>query len=327
VNNVNELEILNFGRRNGKATETIDRLMSLGNLSIPVRIPYLSRKQHEEKGFFPESSSIMFFDSPKRFKRIQHWISFYESEGHLVYIHNASIKDLEVVSYHNETIYRTIFLVNETPHSISLATAFFLTPEACWKNQFKVINRYTRRQKRWENSDFFVEKFNTFHGCPLYFDDFIPDFDLPMYAIFGKELNFKFEYRKNLPDKNEVFFRYGYAGKKLVLSHSIYTTHIQTSRIYIPPGELYSDYEKMLLPFDTSIWIAIGLMIVTASLTILAIKLKPPEVQEVIFGEKNRSPFMNFISILLNGSQISKMTGNVPKILLMTMIFWSLIFR
>jgi hypothetical protein len=132
---------------------------------------------------------------------------------------------------------------------------------------------------------------------------------------------------KNFSHRNGVFFHFGYAGKDLILSHNLYTTDIEMSRIYIPPGELYTDYEKMLLPFDTSIWIATALMIVDAIVTILAIKLKPPEIQEVFFGEKNRSPLMNFIAILLIGSQPSKKAGNVPRILLITMIFWSLIFR
>jgi hypothetical protein len=90
------------------------------------------------------------------------------------------------------------------------------------------------------------------------------------------------------------------------------------TKIYIPPVELYSEYEKMLLPFDTPTWIAIALTIVISILAILAIKLMPRLIQNAIFGDNSR--FMNFIDIVLNGSQTSDITGNASRKFLITMI-------
>jgi hypothetical protein len=147
--------------------------------------------------------------------------------------------------------------------------------------------------------------------------------------IFQKVMNFTFSVPEitTVGAMSKIYFELGYPGKHSILTKSLYTTHIEATRIYIPPGEVYGDYEKMLLPFDTPTWIAIALMIIVSVLTILAIKLKPLRSQKIIFGENNRSPFMNFVAIVLNGSQINNMTGNVPRIFLLTMIFWSLIFR
>jgi hypothetical protein len=112
-----------------------------------------------------------------------------------------------------------------------------------------------------------------------------------------------------------------------LIKYNYHTVDIQARKIYIPPGELYGEYEKMLLPFDTSTWIAIVMTIVMSILTILAIKLKDRLIQAVIFGRNNRSPLMNFINIVLNGGQHTTLMENVPRIFLMTLIFWSLIFR
>jgi hypothetical protein len=112
-----------------------------------------------------------------------------------------------------------------------------------------------------------------------------------------------------------------------ILKDSVYLVDIQPRKIYIPPGELYGDFEKMLLPFDTPTWIAIISLILVTIVAILIIKLKSPKLQEVIFGTNNRSPLMNFISIVLNGGQPNTMVENAPRILLMTFIFWTLIFR
>jgi hypothetical protein len=63
------------------------------------------------------------------------------------------------------------FLVNEDENSIELATSFRLNHKSCNENQFSVINRFTRRKMRWENSKFFVDKFKNFNKCPLVIED------------------------------------------------------------------------------------------------------------------------------------------------------------
>jgi hypothetical protein len=149
-NNVREIEIFNFGDENGKTKETIDKISRLGNHSIPVTI---TLKRLISDNLELNKSSILLFDSPENFRTTQDWIVFHHHGGishtHLIYIHKASMNDLEIVSNRNQTIDKVIFLVNETLHSISLAAAFLFTPEACWINQFKVINRFTRGPKRW----------------------------------------------------------------------------------------------------------------------------------------------------------------------------------
>jgi hypothetical protein len=148
-----------------------------------------------------KNPSILLFDSPENFKQTNSWIVFQHghltSYPHIVLVHDATIDDIQVAANKNHTIDRTIFLVNETRHSISLATSFMFTPEACYTNQFRVIDRFTKLQNRWENSNFFVEKYKNFHGCPLELDsDFLP---------FDKNLNYTTKIKEGKENADKCF--------------------------------------------------------------------------------------------------------------------------
>jgi hypothetical protein len=320
---VHEIEVISFGTRYGQAEEIIEKLLSFGQQSIPMQITREAKKLPQLNEFKLNKPSVLLFDSPENFSQTQQRIVFQHgnlvSHPHLVYIHNATIADIQVAGYKNHTIDKTIFLVNETLHSIELATAFLFTPDACHTNQFKVINRFTRQPKQWDNSNFFVEKYSKLHGCALEIHDG---------PFFARELNFTVKIRSDDISVNEtISFLSDHYLNQIAGESNTYVNEINTRKIFIPPGELYGEYEKMLLPFDTTTWIAIVVMIVASILTVLAIKLKDPLIQAVIFGRNNRSPLMNFINIVLNGGQHTTLIENAPRILLLTLIFWSLIFR
>jgi hypothetical protein len=323
ANNFRVIEVINFGEQKGQAEKIVENVLKLRDQKITMRV-----RADSPSGYFEMmrlgQPSVLLFDSPENFNKIQNRIAFkigqLRSHPHLVYIHNASIKDIEVVSNKGHMIDRTIFLVNETLHSIELATSFLFTPEACHKNQFKVINRFTRARKRWDNSKFFVEKYRNFYGCAIEL--------WKEYPILESHLNLTRKYLEGGPylDKT-ISFSIEHLSLNKLRRFNTYVTDMYPRKIYIPPGEVYGDYEKMLLPFDTSTWIAIVLTIGMSIITIVTLKMKPVKIQEIIFGENNRSPFMNFISILLNGGQVTNLFGNAPRIFLLTVIFWSLIFR
>jgi hypothetical protein len=324
--NVHGIEVINFGVRNGRGEETIDGLLRLGNERMPMKVIRDTSKHLESNEYKLNTSSIVLFDSPENFNRTQQRIVFQHgfliSHPHLVHIHNAEIEDIQVATHKNYTIDKTTFLVHETLHSIQLATSFMFTPEACYENQFKVINRFTREEKRWENPNFYVEKYRNLYGCQLLE---YPDTTL---VSLSSELNYTSEPVdiSLISFKNFTFYVY-YFPSSLTTQVSSYVIDIEYRKILIPPGEVYGEYEKMFLPFQNFTWIAMALTIIAAILMILVIKLCPLKIQEVVFGRNNRSPLMNFISILINGGQDGTMIENAPRICLMMAVFWSLIFR
>jgi hypothetical protein len=324
--NVHEIEVVNFGVRNGRGEETIERLLRLGNEKMPMKVIRDASEHLESDEYQLNNSSIVLFDSPENFNRTQHRIVFQHgqliSHPHLVHIHNAEIEDIQVIAYKSYTIDKTTFLVHETLHSIQLATSFMFTPEACRKNQFKVINRFTRGEKRWENLNFYVEKYRNFYKCPLKIDARTQD------HFLAAQLNYRIDSQSQTVHLNQTLsISFAHLTVDELSKYNTYVIDIEPRKIYIPPGELYGDIEKMFLPFDTSTWIAIAVLIATCTLSILIIKLMPQEIQNAIFGSNNRSPFMNFVNIMINGSQSTNLTGNVARIILTTFMFWSLIFR
>jgi hypothetical protein len=325
--NHQDVLMANFGKTNGIASRIIDELLKLGGSSIPVKI-FKDKSQGRSVFTIP---SVMFFDSPANFGEKVKWIElqrgFVISFPHLVYIHGATLDDIRIASNKNETIDKAIFLVNETPHSIELATAFLFTPQTCHINQFEVINRFIGTQMKWESSNFFVLKYGNLHGCPLVFNN-RGDFNDIIYSKFAKELNFTIEKtNEKYESVQRISFHYGYFFEANHRLTEIHILDIEPRKIFIPPGEVYGEYEKMVLPFDTPTWIGIGLTIAVSCLTIVFIKKFNKSNQEIFFGRSNESPFMNFIDILLNGGQNTSLVENVPRIFLLTFVIWSLIFR
>jgi hypothetical protein len=319
--NVHEVEVINFGVRNGHGEKTIEKLLKLGSPTIPLKVTRDVREKPQSEVFELKLPSIVLFDSPENFNKTQDKIVFQSdyiiSHPHIVYIHNATFKDIQVVSEKNFTIDRTIFLVNETQNSIELATSFMFTAEACGLTHFKVINRLERKQNRWINSNFFMDKYKNFHGCPLGIKQ----------DILCEVLNFTYAFYDNGTKREDEFVFQLFMLPPKYLIYKSYIIHVEPQKIYIPPGELYGDYEKMILPFNTTAWIGIIVTIVVTICGIVAIKVFLPNNQDLYFGRSTRSPFMNFISIMINGSQHGSMIENAPRIFLMTFVFCSLILR
>jgi hypothetical protein len=246
VKNVQEIEIVNFGVKWGKAEGTIEKILRL-KMPVPMRVTSNFRGNLQTDKYWLKKPSVVLFDSPENFNQTQPRIVFQSglksNPPHLVYVPNATIKDIQVVSDKNHTINKSIFLVNEVRDSIELATAFMFTPDACHTNQFKVINRFTRKNK-WENSNFFVEKYSIFHGCTLELD--FKDIH------FHKVLNFTqkvYEFPETF-EKNPIAFFMGPIVIEMFKFFDTYVVFVESQKIYIPPGELYGAYEKMFLPFD-----------------------------------------------------------------------------
>jgi hypothetical protein len=329
------IEIFSFGKTNGDGERMLERLFQLENSSVTIRNIKDKRRNRNVERIIIGITSVLIFDSLENFFRTLQGVflsrRIYNLSHYVFYIPEIGIEDIEPFFREIEMAPRIYALVNETPQSIDLATSFYYKPGSCFKNHWEIVNRFVKDGKRWEGSTFFEEKERNWHKCPMKLQYYEGKYETELFSIFAKYLNFTPEktYRKTV-DLSSFYFSLS-RGITSVLAkenfHQMKFMHFEQSKIFIPPGELYGDYEKMLLPFDTLTWIGIVLTIVGGAMVILFIKCLSPSNQELYFGRNNRSPMMNFISIILNGNQSDNLVESLPRMLLMLFIVWCLIFR
>ncbi|CAG9803589.1 unnamed protein product [Chironomus riparius] len=97
--------------------------------------------------------------------------------------------------------------------------------------------------------------------------------------------------------------------------------------LLVTPGETYTPYEKLLLPFDTLTWILLSVTFSVAFLSILLINKLSRRIQDVIYGFKIKTPLINLVSIFFGISQTRMPGGNFSRQILILFIYFCLIFR
>lgn len=103
--------------------------------------------------------------------------------------------------------------------------------------------------------------------------------------------------------------------------------YMDSYTLIVPPGEPYTDVERMFLMFDIETWIAIAVTFAISLIVIQIFKFMPRKIQNFMFGREIRTPTLNLVSIFLNGGQFRVPGRNFARFNLMMFIIWSLIIR
>jgi hypothetical protein len=125
------------------------------------------------------------------------------------------------------------------------------------------------------------------------------------------------------------------AGVTITLKASVdaYWTHIGTSftsadfYYLITPTEFYSNYEKLVMPFETYAWICFGLSFALTFGIILVLNQLAKRIRSIILGKGIQHPAMNALNIFFGISQNKLPNENFARILLAMFIFLCMIFR
>jgi hypothetical protein len=168
-----------------------------------------------------------------------------------------------------------------------------------------------------------VEKYNNFYGCPLKVGGMGGFFST--HSLMANALNATPDFNF-IPNVNVTALALTQSAENQLQYENVFIIDTMYRMIFIPPGEVYSEYEKMWLPFESWTWIAIAAVVVAGFATIFIVKFFS-NLHQMLFGGNNRSPFMNFIDIVINGGQNTNFSENVPRMMLLNMLLWSLIFR
>jgi hypothetical protein len=95
----------------------------------------------------------------------------------------------------------------------------------------------------------------------------------------------------------------------------------------ITPGEKYSSYEKLFLPFDTETWTYLAIVFGVAFLTVFAGNLMPENLRNIFYGMRTKTPSFNIIGSFFGIPQNRLPMENFPRILLIYFVIFCLIFR
>lgn len=95
----------------------------------------------------------------------------------------------------------------------------------------------------------------------------------------------------------------------------------------ITPSGSYTNYEKLLFPFDLTTWILVGSTFGISFAIIFIVNITDRRFQNLVYGENVRMPALNVARIFFGFGQTRLPVKNFARIILMLFIFFCLIFR
>jgi hypothetical protein len=178
---------------------------------------------------------------------------------------------------------------------------------------------------------------------PYYFikNDKIYSAELTVTDLVGEKLNFTtiklFPNGTNINDMKISFnFRENFTFNFIALSTTVidnecdfYTSVFETEKIFffVTPGELYTSYEKVYLPFDYETWMYLCITFACAFAMIFIINRLNKNIQDIVYGENVQTPAFNIVSIFFGIGQVKLPTANFARILLVTFLYFCMIIR
>jgi len=241
-----------------------------------------------------------------------------------------------------------LFVVDDGGDEIHLKRVQFFSPGKCEikQSEFVTINTFSKANASWKTNNFEFAAHDNMHGCGL---NFLFEHNPPetivkvhdnetqelggvvkeIFVALGKELRFKPIFNPN------TFINYPPQPLHTIPMSQNYEDPskrceaflVKTYKFVIPPGELYSGWEKLALPFDIPTWILVAITFAAGLLTIQVIYQFPMFVRNFVFGRDVSTPTLNIFIAFYGLGQIVMPGRNFARFLLMMFILWSLIIR
>lgn len=249
----------------------------------------------------------------------------------------------------------------DTGSKIELKTFEWWTEVACNQPQLITLNSFDKKSVKWQTNLNIQDKFINFHGCTLnsksenfrlFFLDYMrfyglldlnPGFkndyvkkekiEAKLARIFAEQGNFSI-YRTAydiFADESEFYVLYqeGNSYKLDVLQSVVCPVPLYDVSLYIlhSPPEPYTNYEKMVLPFDADTWIFLMITFGASFVSIFLINFLPRAIQDIFYGQRINTAFFNVIRAGFGISQTILPENNFGRILLLFFTLFCLIFR
>ena len=221
----------------------------------------------------------------------------------------------------------------------------------CRPEQLVEINQFSNLERKWKTEKFFRPRIENFYGCTLRiaFQFLSSESDVPflqteldedgydnaegaivdMLDTLSTKLNFTYIYGKeDYTDESYYDFVIGASVHKSSDEESSYPIYSLADVFVVPPGELFTPWEKLFMPFDSPTWTWLVIVFAFAFLVILLIKWsKSTSMYEFVIGSNVTAPTLNVVAIFMGIGQILLPQRNVSRFMFMSFILFCLIMR
>ncbi|KAG5671220.1 hypothetical protein PVAND_001429 [Polypedilum vanderplanki] len=259
-------------------------------------------------------------------------------------------------------IYNVYFIITENS-KIHLVTFDWFTENNCEKPKIKIINSFDTERKTWENSLTKYEKFRNFHNCEIVFGVMVTNavlgggaklinngtdvkyhgLTVEIMNFLSNHFNFKIYFQafemldRRFSIKVHPNGNYKMPNICILITHqnidemldllSIPSFVGQKLVVLVTPGEIYTSYEKLFMPFDKTAWSLLLLTFAIAFLTIGTLNFASKKLQNLVFGDKVRAPIFNVLSTFFGIPQTKLPNKNFGRLILILFVWFCLIFR
>ncbi|CAO1431395.1 unnamed protein product [Diamesa tonsa] len=256
---------------------------------------------------------------------------------------------------------RANILLEDDDH-ISMITMIPFSSKACNDVSPVVINKFNNGS--YMNSNFFPRKFKNLFNCTLKIgaaesnpaiiknpkDQSLEGSDIELILQLAKMMNFHNEIHffpspsswGSIYENGTVTGAIGQVVKgalDMTIGNYFMTTirmqYMSNIRAYqfmplvliIPPGKPYTSFEKLFMPFQSTVWKLLLFVSACGIGVICVFNFYSVNAQHFVFGRGVRYHYLNMLIIFVGGSQHHLPQGNFARYLLMTFILFCLVQR
>lgn len=235
---------------------------------------------------------------------------------------------------------------------------------SCDETSPVLINNFINGTFTHGTQNFFLKKLKNLFDCPINVTTFdrcpavcrdehsgtLSGFDVDLINATAKALNFSInptflhglaQWGTILPNGSTtgairavvnkhaqlIFGNFMLRGSRLsIMDHSV--PYFSNPLIFmVPPGKRFTHFEKLLQPFDETVWIFLLLVVLFALLVTLMLTLKFKKLQPHVFGSGMKDPVMNALVGIFGGSQLKLPKENFSRFILMMFLILCLVMR
>ncbi|KAG5672142.1 hypothetical protein PVAND_002296 [Polypedilum vanderplanki] len=228
------------------------------------------------------------------------------------------------------------FICQQNYETINLLTHSWFEYNSCDKRKVLTINRFDLKTKKWKKPLKNHQKFKNLNGCEIIIKEstsyyyrydrsgkLIAAYE-PFWRMLAKYANFTLR-MKDMHQTNAHCIIY-YIRKERERAVASPFTSISVDLI-TTSGESFSDYEKLLLPFDLITWMFLICTFGIAFFIIFIINQMNQNIKEFVYGKEIKTPSLNVISTFFGYSQTKLPKTNFARFILINFVIFCFMVR